>query len=138
MGMTNKYSVYSEFDIRKHKETYVHYLEVVIDEFGTVHYAVPSHQEFLISNCMKTLNWARQELSNACPEEYYFDFVTWLCKMSGCVSVWENFIQFWDISDIQLSKLRELQDEGLYLGEIPDAPINIEEYRLNGMEKLYG
>lgn len=39
-----KYTLYSKFDIDKHAETFINYLEVIIDENGVVHYAVPSHQ----------------------------------------------------------------------------------------------
>ena len=43
--MNNEYSVYSEFDITKHKHPYVNYLEVLIKEDGSIVYVVPSHQE---------------------------------------------------------------------------------------------
>ena len=36
-----EYSVYSPFDIKKHQETFINYLEVLILEDGTVDYAVP-------------------------------------------------------------------------------------------------
>ena len=40
-----KYSVYSKFDVDKHKDTFDSYLEVMILEDGSIEYAVPSHQE---------------------------------------------------------------------------------------------
>ena len=123
------YDLYSKFDIELHKANYVHYLEVIIDRDGVVHYAVPSHQEYLIAECMKKYSWTRQELSDACPQEYYGDFTVWLCKMCDCVSVWENFLQFWEINDAQFKTLRELQGAGLYVGELPDRPMSMEEYR---------
>lgn len=43
--MQEKYSVYSSFDLQKHKQTYTNYLEVIITPDGTVEYAVPSHSE---------------------------------------------------------------------------------------------
>lgn len=39
---TMAYDIYCAFDLEKHKQTYVQYLEVVILEDGTVEYAVPS------------------------------------------------------------------------------------------------
>ena len=123
------YDLSCDFNMELHKKTYIHYLEVVIDPDGVIHYAVPSHQEYLIAECMKKMNWSRQELSDACPEEYYGDFVTWLCKISGCISVWENFIQFWEINDVQFITLKELQKEDLYLGNMPERSMSIEEYR---------
>ncbi len=41
--MKDKYSVYSDFDVRKHKKHFTDYLEVIIHPDGSVHYAVPSH-----------------------------------------------------------------------------------------------
>lgn len=43
----------SPFDIETHKATFVNYLEVCIDEGGTPHYAVPSHQEWLVRKLMR-------------------------------------------------------------------------------------
>ena len=48
------YDIYCAFDLEKHKQTYVQYLEVVILEDGTVEYAVPSHQEKLIACLLYT------------------------------------------------------------------------------------
>jgi hypothetical protein len=86
----DEYSVYSKFNLDKHKETFINYLEVVIMEDGTVEYAVPSHQEKLIRIAQDKFNCTRQELFDMCPPEYYFDVVTWLCQQTGCVSVWNN------------------------------------------------
>lgn len=36
------YDVYSKFDIDKHSENFIDYLEVIIDPSGVIHYAVPS------------------------------------------------------------------------------------------------
>ena len=51
------YDIYCAFDLEKHKQTYVQYLEVVILEDGTVEYAVPSHQEKLIALRSFTQVW---------------------------------------------------------------------------------
>lgn len=42
----DKYDVYSKFDLEKHKQRFENYFEVIIEEDGMIHYAVPSHQEF--------------------------------------------------------------------------------------------
>lgn len=57
------YTVYSDFDIDQHKKTFIHYLEVVIDENGKIMYAVPSHQEKIISLACEKLNVTREELT---------------------------------------------------------------------------
>lgn len=113
------YNLHSDFDIDQHKKTFIHYLEVVIDESGKIMYAVPSHQEKLISIACEKLNVTREELNAMCPREYYCDFMTWLCKMSGACVVWEKFIQADKLTEKQIKALQMLKDNGLYLGEIP-------------------
>lgn len=114
-----EYNVYSDFDIEKHKKTYMHYLEVVIEENGKIMYAIPSHQEKLIFIACEKLNITREELKVMCPHEYYFDFMTWLCKMSDSCAVWENFIQADKMTNNQIKALQMLKDNGLYFGKIP-------------------
>lgn len=118
----SKYDLNSKFDINQHKKHYVNYLEVLISPKGDVEYAVPSHQEKLIAICMDKLKVSRQGLSDLTPEEYYFDFLTWLCKISGYVSVWNDFICYFEITNNQLSTLRQLKAEGLYRGDLPQYP----------------
>lgn len=113
------YSVYSDFDIDQHKKTFIHYLEVVIDENGKIMYAVPSHQEMLIKLACEKLNVIREELNAMRPQEYYFDLMTWLCKISGACAVWEKFIQRDKLTEHQIRALEILKENGLYLGEIP-------------------
>lgn len=113
------YTVYSDFDIEQHKKTFIHYLEVVIDESGKIMYAVPSHQEKQISLAREKLNITREELNAMRPREYYFDFVDWLCKVSGACAVWENFIQYDKLTERQIRALQMLKENGLYLGKIP-------------------
>lgn len=113
------YDLYSEFDIEQHKKTFIHYLEVVIDGNGKIMYAVPSHQEKQIALACEKLNVTREELNAMCPQEYYSDLMTWLCKMSGACAVWENFIQAVKLTERQIKALQMLKDNGLYLGKIP-------------------
>lgn len=109
--------LHKAFDVNTHKEFFVNYLEVVIDDTGKVEYAVPSHQEKLVQIAMKKLNLkTREELNDMCPKEYYFDFMTWLCKITGCISVWNNFF-IGDVNDYQLYALRELKNNGVYKGK---------------------
>lgn len=113
------YDLYSDFNIAQHKKTFIHYLEVVIDENGKIMYAVPSHQEKLISLACEKLNVTREELNAMCPQECYFDFMDWLCKTSGACAVWEKFIQCDKLTEKQIGALQMLKYNGLYLGEIP-------------------
>ena len=86
-----KYGVYSGFSIKQHKQTFIHYLEVIIDENGKIMYAVPSHQEKMIKLACEKLNVTREKLNENCPQEYYCDFMTWLSKVGGACAVWEKF-----------------------------------------------
>lgn len=115
--MSKKYSVYSEFDIEKHKETFVNYLEVLIQEDGHVMYAVPSHQELAIRLACEAKGWTRDELNKACPKEFYFDFLPWLLSLTKSISVWDGFY-VGDANDVQMSKLVELRNAGLYKGTL--------------------
>lgn len=114
-----EYNVYCEFDIQKHKEVYKNYLEVIVDEEGKIHYAVPSHQEFLIRRGCKNLNVSRKVLNLLCPKRFHYDFVTWLCKVSKCVAVWNDRIMGYSYAEAQVKTLKRLKRAGLYHGIIP-------------------
>lgn len=84
-----KYGIHSKFDINKHAENFIDYLEIVIDPQGVAYYAVPSHRMFL-ENRAKELYGVKQfykilELPESC------DYLNWLCTITGCISVWGNF-----------------------------------------------
>lgn len=111
------YDLYSEFDIQKHKDKYINYLEVMIEQDGHVVYAVPSHQEKAIQMACLAQGWTRQELYDACPPEFYFDFMPWLLKMSGAVAVWTRWV-VGEPNSKQKEKLLELARAGVYKGEI--------------------
>ena len=117
------YSVHSPFDIKKHKETFINYLEVLILEDGTVEYAVPSHQEKALEVACRKLNKTKQEIEDMCPRAYYWDYLTWLLGISGTVSVWancgENLIRYKTINKKQIATLKRLKLHGLYKGSIP-------------------
>ena len=118
-----EYSVYSPFDIKKHKETYINYLEVLILEDGTIEYAVPSHQEKALEIACKKLNKTKKEIEDMCPREYYCDYLTWLLGITGSISVWgtsdEYFIVYKTINKKQIATLKKLKKHGLYKGSIP-------------------
>ena len=115
------YDLYSEFDIEMHGKTYVNYLEVIIDAEGKVMYAVPSHQEKCIALAREKLGITREELKRMCPREYYFDFMRWLCKISGVMAVWTHDCEYWEPTVKQIGMLRKLKMAGLYKGPIPNT-----------------
>lgn len=111
------YDIYCDFDIKKHKETYTNYLEVIILSTGKVVYAVPSHLEKLIKIAMEKYNCSREKVNEMCPKEMWFDFMTWLCNITDCVAVWNYGIRG-KPNRFQKHKLIELKNNGLYKGEI--------------------
>ena len=113
----SKYGIYSEFDIQRHKETFVNYLEVIIEENGHVLYAVPSHQEKAIELACKAKGWTRDELNDACPQEFYCDFLTWLLSLTNCISVWNDFYMG-NANEKQIEMLRKLKEAKIYKGSI--------------------
>ena len=125
------YSIYCEFDPKKHKEKFVHYLEVIIEEDGHVLYAVPSHQEKMIELACKKYGITRDELNDRCPKEYYFDFLTWLSMLTGAIAVWEHQYIGASASKKQRSRLRQLKLYGLYNGPLPQSCDNISKNVLN-------
>ena len=114
-----KYDVYCDFDLEKHKETYINYLEVMIDKDGKIMYAVPSHQEKAIEMACESKGVDRAELSKMCPKEYYFDFLTWLLMQSGAMAVWNEYYQSYNVTRAQYASLRRLKLAGVYKGALP-------------------
>ena len=115
----SNYDVYCDFDLEKHKETYVNYLEVMIDKDGKIMYAVPSHQEKAIAMACEAKGINRAELEKICPKEYYFDFLTWLLMQSGAMAVWNTYYQCYNATRAQYASLRRLKLAGVYKGTLP-------------------
>ena len=113
------YDVHSPFDLEKHKQTFTNYLEVLIDEDGTIMYAVPSHQQKGIAVACARLNVTRNELEARCPKEYYFDFMPWLCMIAKVVFVWNDDCVAVNPTTKQIGALRRLKMAGVYHGHIP-------------------
>ena len=106
-----------KFNLETHKEAFVNYLEVVILEDGTVEYAVPSHQEKLVKIATKKLGVTKQKLYDMCPPEHYFDVCRWLCEITSCVSVWNEY-HIGTPNEVQQWVLQNLKYHGLYRGEV--------------------
>lgn len=108
------------FSIELHKTIPYLNLEVMIGVDGSVCYALPSHQEFLIEKALNKKGWTRQELMDACPKEYYGNFMSWLIPLSGgYIPVWERGVFDYPLTKNQVSALRKLKMAGLYRGHIP-------------------
>lgn len=121
LGLKHDSSVYdcnwSDFDIKKHKEKYVHYLEVIITSDGVIKYARPSHQEALVSELCMKYSCSREDAINKCPREMQLDYMRWLTDETGCIAVWNEFY-YGKASTLQKRILLQLRNEGLYTGQI--------------------
>ena len=104
--MTETEVLNSPFDIETHKQIFHGYLEVMVAPDGTIAYAVPSHQEYLIEKAVQRHNCTREELYSLCPEEYY-------------VPVWEKYVYAPMMTTQQRTALKKLKMAGLYKGAIP-------------------
>lgn len=105
------------FNLDTHKRTFTQYLEVIIDEEGIVHYAVPSHKDWLINHACAKLGVTRKELLDTTPREYWCDMITWLTNLTSCVAVWDiSYVG--KLNYAQKSQLELLQVEGLFDGKI--------------------
>ncbi|MDA1675337.1 hypothetical protein [Bacillus cereus group sp. TH152-1LC] len=115
--MNQQQILHSPFNLEIHKKEFIDYLEVIIDENGTIMYAVPSHQEKLISIACDKLKITRDELIKRCPVEYYFDVMTWLCQVSDCVALWTSRMEG-KANKKQEETIEKLIEEDLYIGRI--------------------
>ena len=125
--MSEEYNLYCPFDIEKHKQTYINYLEVVILADGTIEYAVPSHQEKAISLACKKLHCDRDYFIDVVSKAHLIDWNEWLMDTAGVIMVWDRFIQFHSITQLQIDSLRKLKEAQLYSGVIPRKAIKYEQ-----------
>ena len=126
----SKYDVYCDFALDKHQETYVNYLEVMIDKDGKIMYAIPSHQEKAIAMACEAKGINRAEMERMCPKEYYFDFLTWLLMQSGAMAVWNTHYECYNTSKAQYASLRRLKLAGVYKGSLPHRPYSESEVEI--------
>ncbi|MGF7535516.1 hypothetical protein AAGG74_17835 [Bacillus mexicanus] len=105
------------FNIETHKKTFINYLEVIISKEGAIMYAVPSHQQKLINLACEKLKMSREDLFKACPQEYYLDIMTWLCKITDSVALW-NESMLGRANEKQVDAINELIKADLYKGQI--------------------
>ena len=105
------------FNLDTHKRTFTRYLEIILDEDGVAHYAVPSHQDWLINYACEKLSVTQKELLDTMPREYWCDMLTWLTDITSCVAVWDiSYVG--RLNYAQKSQLELLQAEGLFYGKI--------------------
>lgn len=103
----------SPFSIETHKKTFTCYTELVITEDGIAHYAVPSHNEFLIKMCCNKLNMTRDEVM-----DYIWnkgkaaDYVEYMIELTNTILVWYGGYKGTP-NDKQKDTIQALIDNGL-------------------------
>lgn len=111
----------SPFEVEAHKETFVDYLEVMVDVLGGVHYAVPSHQRFMEHAIIR--HWGLESIEDVwaqCGD--LFDYFDWLLEQTGCVAVWNDRV-CGKLNEAQHRTLMMLEREGLYRGDVPAVTV---------------
>ena len=100
------------FNVRIHKETFINYLEVIINPDGTIEYAVPSHIEKVYEKYMEKHKCTREEIYKK------FIFPIDVATEMKIMLVWNNSIECnFNPTLEQLASLLMLKKEGLYYGE---------------------
>lgn len=116
------YDIYCDFDIEKHKQTYINYLEVLILENGKIVYAIPSHKMKAEQLCCEKLNVSKSEL-NELSKNHIWDYMEWLLTTCKAIAVWNNFYMcgYDGINKKQMAKLKKLKLNGLYKGKLTNG-----------------
>lgn len=104
---------YSEFDLSEHIKHYINYCEVCIHSDGSIHYAVPSHQQYLERYQQTKLGLTHEEFLNSVPQEYYFDYLYYLAYQTNCVIVWTQGYFGINMTEEQKDSLTQLVEAGL-------------------------
>lgn len=104
--------LHSDFDYEVHKANIINYTEVVIHPDGTIHYAIPSHTRYLENYICERDGISREELWKRCQGLDQLDYMNWLCRQSGCVSVWTKYFDG-KPNELQQETIDRLRKEGL-------------------------
>lgn len=115
--------LHSSFDIETHKQTFVSYLEAVISPEGVVEYAVPSYTKKLIEIFMKQkglddIDKATKYIINTVINNGMRSVDQFLIGVTGYIAIWFDrcYIAGDPPTKQQLDKLKELFDNGVYIG----------------------
>lgn len=113
-----------KFDIETHKKTFVDYLEVCIDKLGGVHYAIPSHQQFLMREygkihgitsddayCSMTRDLIKGQVNDG------VDMMELMLDETGLLLVWTEYYEGC-ANNAQIETLLKLKEAGLFQGVI--------------------
>lgn len=122
---------------RQNKENYICYCEVIIDPYGNVIEARPSHQEAVLTYVMELEGKSRKEVCDSIPT--YCSPLDWCLDKYGLVAVWyECYIYgvYKYFNRFQRRTINILKNNGLVSDVIRQIPT--EEYKLYLYRKSIG
>lgn len=94
--------------------SFINYCELIIDKYGGVHTAVPSHEEKLIDMVSNELRIDKETIIKNYKESgLIVSPIEYLCSLIDAISVWYDKLYAPNINDIQDHVLRRLYEEGL-------------------------
>lgn len=103
------------FSMAVHQRRFINYLEVIITEDGNIHYATPSHQEFLLNLIQQKEGISREELwESVSPYDYGIE---WLHEKTKAILVWTTHY-VGELNALQRNTLEKLKYHELYNGTI--------------------
>ena len=80
--------LYKPFNIETHSKEFINYLEVIIKPNGEICYAIPSRQQAL----EKIAREKHKDFDSMINKlNFSVDYLTWLCDLTCCISVWNEF-----------------------------------------------
>lgn len=84
-----KYNVYDFINhVNKNKNMYTNYCEIIIDPYGNIIPASPSHQEAVLRYAMTKENKSRLEIMKIIP--FAYSPLHWCIDKYGLIAVWYN------------------------------------------------
>ncbi len=113
-----KYGMRCKFDVELHKKYFPDSLSILILSDGSVEYAYPSATAKLI----QIDGHSEKQIRKECPREYKRSIDLYLCYKLNCIYVNREHITPIQLTKDQLSTLRQLRSEGIFVGKVPNYP----------------
>lgn len=93
--------------IKNHK--HINYCEAILFEDGSIDYAIPSHQEYLVAEYMKRTGMSKEEVWEEIP--ITASPIDWLIDKTKCIIIWyDSFMRNKTITQSQFNSLSKLKE----------------------------
>lgn len=128
---------------------FINYCEIVIDRYGGIHMAVPSHEEKLIEMVCNDLGMIDKKdiIQKYRESKTHMPPIEYLCSLIGAISIWYNGMCAPQVNNTQIHILTRLYEEKLinfiYEEMINDKEMEIikhisDELNINGVYNKKG